>query len=437
MSQVETLPQSLVDTKTIVLKPRLDQGDLQMIGEKIKPKLFSKFILRPKPEDIRFLGAETYFEPYLIIGGKYSLDYCKKHIFKVDVSEQTTKVFVAGQEFRTEQSNQKKTNKTIKMIGEEHAHHERQSYFILDRMKREIQPERLPISPFDVPKKNFGQDSRFKTICISDETQIEFLRTKIAQRPADLAAIIREVFEITERIIAYYPMYQLTFENAKNQEDAIVTVSGITGEIIMNGTKRLAGRTIVNFPKTEDTYHVPLAIHRVAKTQPILNSEHTAKTDKTKIYAERKEDRKTVTRGAEENMTQESPSKISSGVFSIAEDTIAMSGNVSIPSGAILKKNLLVKGKLRIGDNCKIRGEIKAQKDVIVGSGTTIDGDLISGGNITLGLHSLVNGSLRAAGYVKINERAGIEIETRLSSMKETDSEIQLEVVEVKELHQE
>jgi len=36
MPQAETLPQSMVDIKTIVLKPRLDQGDIQLIGEKVK-----------------------------------------------------------------------------------------------------------------------------------------------------------------------------------------------------------------------------------------------------------------------------------------------------------------------------------------------------------------------------------------------------------------
>ena len=71
MFQAETLPQSMVEVKTIVLKPRLDQGDIELIGDKIKPRLFSRFGFKPRPENVRLICSELYFEPYLLIGGKY------------------------------------------------------------------------------------------------------------------------------------------------------------------------------------------------------------------------------------------------------------------------------------------------------------------------------------------------------------------------------
>ena len=157
MFQVETMPQSIVDMRIIVLKPRLDLGDVKLIEEKIKPRLFSKFGFKPKSDDIKLLGSEIYFEPY---------DYCKKHVFKVNVTERTTKVFIAGQEFNSEQSDPKKKNKIITMTGQENAHYERQTYFILDRMKREIPTEKLPISPFDFQNENFANKSNFKSLQI-------------------------------------------------------------------------------------------------------------------------------------------------------------------------------------------------------------------------------------------------------------------------------
>ena len=75
MLQVETLPQSIVDIKTIVLKPRLDQGEIQLIGEKIKSRLFSKFGFKPKPDDIRLIESNKNFEPYIIISGAYVLTH--------------------------------------------------------------------------------------------------------------------------------------------------------------------------------------------------------------------------------------------------------------------------------------------------------------------------------------------------------------------------
>lgn len=270
MPQVETIPQSMADIRTIVLKPRLDQSDIRLIVEKIKPSLFPRFGFKSKSTDVRLLDSEICLEPYLIIAGRYVLDYCRKHLFEVNVEETTTKIYVAGQEFVSEKSDPKVTKKVVKMTGEEHAHHERQAYYILDRMKREIPPERLPISPFEI-QRDFQPGSNCRTFNIPDETQIEFLKEKIAQRPKDLAEIIREIFEITDRTIAYYPIYQLTFENEKTRKDAVVTINGITGETILNGTKKLAVKTIVGPDQGLGTRSAQTIVHETAQTRPVLS----------------------------------------------------------------------------------------------------------------------------------------------------------------------
>jgi len=434
MPQAETLPQSMVDIKTIVLKPRLDQGDIQLIGEKIKPRLFAKFGLKPKPDDIRLLASETYFEPYLIIGGKYTLDYCKKHVFEVNVSEKTTKVFVAGHVFESEQTDPKAKNRVIKMTGEEYAHHERQTYFILDRMKREISPEKLPISPFDIQKENSNLNSNFKSINIPDETQIEFLKTKIAKKPDHVAEIIKEVFDITERTIAYYPMYQLTFENTKNQKDATITINGITGEIILSGTKKLDVKTIVTFPISTSTQPIETAAYQTAQTQTVVNispaegatdtiknvseedesslqtiSEAEEATDTIKNVSEEDESSLQTISEAEETTALGFPAKISGDVFTVGDDVTAVVGDMEVPSGTTINKNIAVKGALRIGDNCRIHGKLEVLKDITVGADTVIDGDLISGGNVFVGPRSLITGSVKAAGVFEIEENAVVE----------------------------
>ncbi len=466
MFPVETLPQSLADTKIIVLKPRLDQGDARLVGDKIKPRLFNRFGFKSKPEHIRLLGSESYYEPYLIIGGKYSLDYCKKHVFRVNVEETTTKVYVAGQEFKSVQSDPKTTNRTIKMTGEEHAHHEREAYFILDRLKREISPDKLPISPFDIQKDNIGFGSNFKSINISDETQIDFLRTKIATRPADLAEIIRENFDITDRTIAYYPMYQLTFENSKNQQDEIVTINGITGEIILNGIKRLAVKTIVSFPQSNDTKPMTINTCQKVKAQPFMNLNEPDEEENTRIAQDEKEINQpiqsmqtvdeadpsqpmlsslpvktdSITDSQEEDeqvkstmssaavtMTLGFPARISGEIFTVGDNVTAVVGDLEIPPNTRIDKTLVVKGALRIGDNCRIHGRLKALKDVTVGNDTTLDGDLISGGNVSIGSNVLITGSLQAAGQIKIGELATIERGLCSSGTSDNSTDIQLE----------
>jgi len=416
---LETVPQSMVDTKTIVLRPRLDQGDVQLIGERIKRRLFSRFgLARAHAEDIRFLSCETYFEPYLIIGGKYALDYCKKHVFRVDVDEKTTKVLVGGQQFESKQEHLNASNRVVKVKGEEYAHHERQTYFILDRMKREIQPEKLPISPFSIQEENFGLDSHFKSIQICDEEQIEFLKTRIARRPACVGEIIREVFEITERTIVYSPMYQLTFENSKNQEGATIAVNGITGEIMLNGTKRLAVKTIVSFPESADTQPIRTTAHQ-AHTQPAFKIGYPDETTNTESAPEQKESSEPTPPTAEQTVMLDFPVKSSDEVPTKGDEVTSATGDLEVPSGATINRNLLVKGTLKIGENCRIHGKLEALKGITVGAETIIDGDLISGGNVHVGPRSLITGSVEAAGAFEIEENAvveGVRIQTPRSS---------------------
>jgi len=467
MFSVETLPQSIVDTKTIILKPRLDQGDVQLIGDKIKPRLFSNFGFKSKSENIELLGSEIYFEPYLIIGGKYSLDYCKKHVFRVNVEERTTKVYVAGQEFKSVQSDPRTTNRTIQMTGEEHAHHERQAYFILDRLKREIPPDKLPISPFDFQTDNTEHGSSFKSINITDEAQIEFLRTKIATRPADVAEIIREIFDITDRTIAYYPMYQLTFENMKNDAEAVVTINGITGEIIQNGTRKLAVKTIVTFPETADKGRIQTTDQKEIQANTILEIKGFHAKKETKVPQEEDEQIRSAqlaqTNACEEKQVETTldnssldatsstkdapkedecvqqtrsgvteswilgfPAKIYGEVFTVGDNVTTVVGDIEVSSGADISKTLVVKGNLRIGDNCRARGKLKALKDVTVGADTAIYGDLISGGNIHVGPRTLVTGSLQAAGYIRIGECATIEGGLCSNPQTETRTDIQV-----------
>jgi hypothetical protein len=387
MPQIETLPQSIADTKMIVLKPRLDEGDIQLIGEKTKSRLFSKFGFKPKPKDIRLLGSERYYEPCLIIGGKYTIDYCKKHAFEVNVNEKTTKVFVAGQEFTSEHPDPKATNKIISITGEEYVHHERQTYFVLDRMKREISPEKIPVAPFDIQKENSEHKFHFKSITIPVEAQIEFLKTKIAKRPADVAEIIKETFDITDRTIVYYPIYQLTFENRKNKSDRTLSINGITGEIIANGNKILAIKTIVAFPESIDNLQAQITDYEETQTKTILKIDRPNTTD-----------------------NRNNPPKEEEPIhYSQPEEEETISGDMEIPSGTTINKILIVKGSLKIGDNCRAHGKFKALKDITVGSDTIIDGDLISGGNIFVGARSLIAGLVQANGVVEIEENVVVE----------------------------
>ncbi len=96
-------------------------------------------------------------------------------------------------------------------------------------------------------------------------------------------------------------------------------------------------------------------------------------------------------------------------VFAKSDEVTAFIGDVEIPSGTTISKNIAVKGALRIGNKCRIYGKLEALKDITVGADTIINGDLVSRGNVLMGPRSLITGSVEASGVFEIEENAVVE----------------------------
>ena len=222
-------------------------------------------------------------------------------------------------------------------------------------------------------------------------------------------------------------MFQLTFENLKNQKDAAVTLNGITGEIILNGTKKLAFKTIITFPRAgfiqpnQTPYSKPQ--RKLASDLKV-----TEKPDAIENVPNEGETVQLTSSETKETMALGFPAKISGEVFVVSDDVNAVVGDIEVPSGTVINKTLVVKGFLKIGDNCGVRGKLKALKDITVGSDTIIDGDLISGGDVFVGSRSLITGSVEAAGKIEVCEHSTIEQGLRSNFETEISSDIQLKV---------
>jgi hypothetical protein len=94
-------------------------------------------------------------------------------------------------------------------------------------------------------------DFNFRKVNSSLEADIEFLRSKIAKRPSDVAQIMRETFDINERSIIYCPVYELTYQNIKNGKEVTLLIDGISGEMTLfkfrkRGSERFSKRTNEN-----------------------------------------------------------------------------------------------------------------------------------------------------------------------------------------------
>ena len=137
MAEIEILPQKIVDTRTIILKSRLDSRMARLQGEKLKTSFFTRFgFLKPKPRDVLLVAFSKYYEPYIVIGGKYSIDYCKTHNYALKVEDRTQAMFIDGKKLKPEPLSLEDKAKVIRLVGEEHSHYENETYVILDKMLR-------------------------------------------------------------------------------------------------------------------------------------------------------------------------------------------------------------------------------------------------------------------------------------------------------------
>ncbi len=236
MAEIEILPQKIVDTRIVILKSKFDSSRVKVQGEKIKTSFFAKFgFLKPKPKDVLLVAFSKYYEPYIVIGGKYSIDYCRRHGYALKVEDRTQALFIDGKKLKPEPLSDRGAARVIKLVGEEHSHYENETYVVLDRMLQEVSAENLFLAPSESDLENEpsgGLDLRKPQVSLEEE--IAILRARIAKRPADVAEIIRENFEINERTIIYSPVYELTFKNLKNGKKVTAIVNGVTGGVIVS-----------------------------------------------------------------------------------------------------------------------------------------------------------------------------------------------------------
>src|SRR3989337_3703989 len=90
-----TLQEKIVERKTIVYETLVDPAVIRIAAENLKDQLFTKYIfLRPPPEEVILVTIEKTYEPFVMITGKYNIDYYRKqpYTFKVE-NEASESVF--------------------------------------------------------------------------------------------------------------------------------------------------------------------------------------------------------------------------------------------------------------------------------------------------------------------------------------------------------
>ena len=224
----ETSPtkENIVERKTIVYEAPIDPTVIRVSGEKLKQQLFTRFgLLKPKPEEIQFISLDKYYEPYIVISGKYFIDYYRKCTYIFKVEESVREVVLLNYKFLPETA---KSSRIIKLPGEERLIKEAKAFLIMAKNGRDTTVDNLPSAPSE--KKPEKVLAEFGIKELAENVDVNFVRKRIAKRPKDVSRVVEEVFDITDRSVIYTPRFKLLFKNLKTGEEKTMILDGVTSK---------------------------------------------------------------------------------------------------------------------------------------------------------------------------------------------------------------
>lgn len=109
------------------------------------------------------------------------------------------------------------------------------------------------------------------------------------------------------------------------------------------------------------------------------------------------------------------PIKASGDVFYAANDVIAVVGDLEILAGSTIDKSLVVKGKVTVGERCRIVGNMKALRGISIAGGCLVKSNLASDGVVVLGAKTIVDGDVHAE-ILRLSE--GAEVHGRVDAKR-------------------
>ncbi len=232
------IPEKIPKRRVIVYKTSIDPTVIKLAVEKIKNELFVKMgFLKPKPENIQYVSIDKYYEPFIFLDGKYSVDYFRKFSFNLQVDDDTEEIVILGKKFKPKivEDPEKGTYGIITLEAEKHFSHEKKENLILDKDGREVPLESMPFAPSEENSKKIFEEYKdnIEDLQIPPDKDIEILRSKIVQRPEKMGRMGKELFKVSERVMIYTPIYKITFQNTKTGEKKIVKMDGVTAKIQM------------------------------------------------------------------------------------------------------------------------------------------------------------------------------------------------------------
>ena len=225
---------NLVSRKTVIYETLVDPTVIKVTGERLKRRLFTKFAILRSNSPIELISMEKYYEPYIVVSGRYFLNYYRLCDYTISLDNNVEEVILLNQKFYP-QKNQNSTA-SIKLEGEERLEIEKKGFFMLAKNGQEANLETLPSAPSEkIPSETIA---KYGITEIDSEADVDFVRKRLVQRPENISRIVNEVFEISERVVIYSPRFKLTYLNAKTYQEKSIEFDGVTSKRVRYENQR-------------------------------------------------------------------------------------------------------------------------------------------------------------------------------------------------------
>lgn len=230
--------EKIVDRKTIVYETLVDPTVIKLKGEKLKTHIFAKFFfLKPPRNEIQLVSINKYYEPFIVISGKYAIDYYRKSAYTIKLDKEAQEVILLNQQFKPEQSKDpySENRNIIRLEGEERIAREFTASLILDESGQDIPPERLPAAPSErEPEKTLAECGAEE---IPEEADLSIIQSRILKRPKDINRIVNELIEVNERAVIYAPRFRLVYRDTIAGSEKALEFDGVTARRIYTNQK--------------------------------------------------------------------------------------------------------------------------------------------------------------------------------------------------------
>jgi len=232
-SEPSPFSEKIAERKTIVYETRIDPTVIKVTAERLKTQLFARFgFMKPRPEEIRLVSIDKHYVPYMVLSGRYVIDYYRKCIYKVKVDRKVLEIILLNHRFKPSQPSDpyEQDHNMIQLVGEERLMNDIKASLLLNRYGEEVPPNSLPSAPSERNYKKILKEYGVKEI--TQDEDLKIIRSKIFNRPKDVSRVIKELLEISERAIIYTPRFRVRYKNLRTGEEKTIEFDGVTAERI-------------------------------------------------------------------------------------------------------------------------------------------------------------------------------------------------------------